>query len=179
MAIVYATSPRGACHNQSDYFLADIGQVDASLGLEFFDRHAGAEKAANVARHQDWRTVSNALVICLFANQPVETVVGLVNAACGYDLDVPGLLLAGERGWNIKRAINNRLGLTRLNDRLPKALLEPLADGPVAGFVPPLEAMLEAYYAARGWDPLTGKPSREKLVSLGLEDAAEDLWGPE
>jgi aldehyde:ferredoxin oxidoreductase len=147
--------------------------------LQFFSKGAGAEKAANVARHQDWRTVSNALVICLFANQPVETVVGLVNAACGYDLDVPGLLLAGERGWNIKRAINNRMGLTRLNDRLPKALLEPLPDGPVAGFVPPLEAMLEAYYAARGWDPLTGKPFREKLVSLGLEDAAKDLWGPE
>jgi aldehyde:ferredoxin oxidoreductase len=179
MALVYATSPRGADHNQSDYFFVDWGQVEPSLGLQFFSKGAGAEKAANVARHQDWRTVSNALVICLFANQPVETVVGLVNAACGYDLDVPGLLLAGERGWNIKRAVNNRLGLTRLNDRLPKALLEPLPDGPVAGYVPPLEAMLEAYYAARGWDPLTGKPSREKLVSIGLEAAAEDLWGPE
>ncbi len=85
MAIVYATSPRGACHNQSDYFLADIGQVDASLGLEFFDRHAGAEKAANVARHQDFRTVNNSLVLCMFANVPPETMVDLVNAACGYN----------------------------------------------------------------------------------------------
>ena len=179
MALVYATSPRGADHNQSDYFFVDWGQVEPSLGLQYFSKGAGAEKAANVARHQDWRTVSNALVICLFANQPVETVVGLVNAACGYDLDVAGLLLAGERGWNIKRAINNRMGLTRANDRLPKALLEPLADGPVAGYVPPLAAMLEAYYAARGWDPLTGKPSRGKLVALGLDTVAEDLWGPE
>ena len=28
MAIVYATSPRGACHNQSDYFLVEIGQTE-------------------------------------------------------------------------------------------------------------------------------------------------------
>ena len=28
MALVYATSPRGACHNQSDYFIADMGQVE-------------------------------------------------------------------------------------------------------------------------------------------------------
>ncbi len=52
MALVYATSPRGACHNQSDYFLVDFGQVEASLGMQLFDRHAGAEKAANVAIHQ-------------------------------------------------------------------------------------------------------------------------------
>ncbi|MCI0521097.1 MAG: aldehyde ferredoxin oxidoreductase, partial [Chloroflexi bacterium] len=80
MALVYATSPRGACHNQSDYFLADIGQVEASLGMEFFDRQSGADKAANVARHQDWRTVFNSLIMCYFANVPPETVRDLVNA---------------------------------------------------------------------------------------------------
>ena len=29
----------------------------------------------------------------------------------------------------------------------------------------------------REWDWDTGKPSRGKLVSLGLADVAEDLWG--
>ena len=77
MALVYATSPRGACHNKSDYFLVDWGQADASLGLQFFERHAGAEKAANVAHHQDWRCVCDALVLCLFGNVPVEMVVAL------------------------------------------------------------------------------------------------------
>ena len=177
MALVYATSPRGADHNQSDYFFVDWGQAEASLGLEYYSKNAGAEKSANVARHQDWRTVSDALVMCLFANVPVETVTALVNLACGYDLDVEALLRAGERGWNVKRAVNNRLGLTRASDKLPKALLEPYPNGPVAGYVPPLQEMLEAYYAARGWDPLTGKPTRAKLLSLGLEDIAADLWG--
>src|SRR5688500_19210984 len=40
---------------------------------------------------------------------------------------------------NLKRAINNRMGLTRSNDKLPKALLEPFPDGGSAGFVPDLE----------------------------------------
>ncbi|MFH1909429.1 MAG: aldehyde ferredoxin oxidoreductase family protein [Chloroflexota bacterium] len=176
MALVYATSPRGACHNQSDYFFVDWGQADESLGLKLYSRHAGAEKAANVARHQDWRTVFNALVMCFFANVPGETVVELINAACGLDWSVEDMLRCGERGWNLKRAINNRLGLTRANDKLPKALLEPLCDGGAAGYVPPIEEMLEAYYAARGWDPETGRPSKEKLLALGLADVANDLW---
>jgi aldehyde:ferredoxin oxidoreductase len=176
MALVYATGPRGACHNQSDYYFVDMGQADADLGLEFRERQGGAEKAANVARHQDWRTVFNSLVMCILANVPAGTVAGLVNAACGLDWGVDDLLRAGERGWNMKRAINNRLGLTRANDKLPKALLEPYPDGGAAGYVPPLDEMLAAYYAARGWDPKTGKPAKEKLLALGLADVSNDLW---
>jgi aldehyde:ferredoxin oxidoreductase len=177
MALVYATSPRGACHNKSDYFFVDMGQADSSLKMEMFDRHLGAEKAANVAHHQDWRSACDSLVMCLFGNIAPEMVVALVNAACNYDYDVNGLLRCGERGWTLKRAINNRMGLTRLNDKLPKALLEPLADGPAAGYVPPLDEMLAAYYVARGWDPETGKPTREKLAALGMQAVADDLWG--
>jgi len=171
MALVYATSPRGACHNQSDYFLVDIGQAEASLGMDYFDRQAGAEKAANVARHQDWRTLCNALVLCFFANVPPETVLALVNAACGLDWDLERLQRAGERGWNLKRVINHRLGLRRENDTLPRALLEPYRDSPpgAVGYVPEFAAMLRAYYQARGWEARSGKPSAAKLKELGLD----------
>jgi aldehyde:ferredoxin oxidoreductase len=175
MAIVYATSPRGACHNQSDYFLVDIGQADASIGLEFYDRQVGAEKAANVARHQDFRTVNNALVLCMFANVAPETMLHLVNAQMGYDWTLDDLLRCGERAWNLKRLINIKLGLTRANDTLPKPLLKAYADGGAAGYVIPFDAMMDAYYDARGWEKETGKPMKERLVALGLEDAAEDL----
>jgi len=174
IALAYATSPRGACHNKSDYFFVDWGQADSSLGLEFFDKHAGAEKSANVARHQNWRSACDSLVMCIFGNLAPEMVARLVNAACGYDLSVDDMLTCGERGWNLKRIINHRLGLTRLNDKLPKALLEPLVDGPVAGFVPDLGSMLQAYYSARGWDPKTGKPTSIKLAELALEWAVQD-----
>jgi aldehyde:ferredoxin oxidoreductase len=177
MALVYATSPRGACHNQSDYFFVDWGHANEELGIDYIPRHAGAEKAANVARHQDWRTVYNALVMCIFANVSPQTQVDLINAACSFEWDVEEMMRCGERGWNLKRAINHRLGLTRENDKLPKTLLEPLEEGGAEGYVIPFDEMIKAYYGARGWDPGTGRPTREKLASLGLEDVAKDLWG--
>jgi aldehyde:ferredoxin oxidoreductase len=176
MAISYATSPRGACHNQSDYFFVDWGHSHEELGIEFFSRHAQAEKAANVARHQDWRTMFNALVMCIFANVEPEMQVKLVNAACGLDWSVEDMMKFGERSWNLKRAINNRLGLTAQHDKLPKALLTPLSDGGSAGFVPEIKEMLTAYYRHRGWDEATGRPTRGKLIELGMEDVARDLW---
>jgi aldehyde:ferredoxin oxidoreductase len=178
LALVYATSPRGACHNQSDYFMVDMGQVLLELGMKAMDRQGGAEKAQNVAIHQDWRTVNNSLVMCVFANAPVKIVLDLVNAACGLNWQLADLMRSGERGWNLKRGINNRLGLTRKNDKLPKAFLQPYADHPAGadGYAPDFEHMLEAYYEVRGWDPETGYPRKEKLFSLGLEWLAEDLW---
>jgi aldehyde:ferredoxin oxidoreductase len=80
----------------------------------------------------------------------------------------------GERGWNLKRLINLRLGLNRADDRLPKPLLTPFTDDP-EGFVPDFQAMLEAYYQARGWDQSTGFPGYQKLKQLGLEWAAQTI----
>ena len=177
MALSYATSPRGACHNQSDYFFVDWGHTQESLGITYFDRHAQAEKAANVAKHQDWRTIFNAIVMCIFANVEPELQVKLINAACGLDWTIEDMMKCGERAWNLKRAINNRMGLTRINDKLPKALLEPFPDGGSVGFALDFDDMLDAYYQARSWDLETGKPLREKLSELGLDDVARDLWG--
>ena len=170
IALVYATSPRGACHNQSDYFLSDLfGQTEESLGMKFYNRQAGAEKAANVVIHQNWRTVFNTLVMCIFANVDPLAVLDLVNAASGQNYSIESLLQVGERGWNLKRSINNRLGLSRKNDTLPKAMLKPYSDGGSAGYVIPFTEMMDAYYKARGWDTNTGYPRNDKLKSLGLD----------
>jgi aldehyde:ferredoxin oxidoreductase len=170
MALVYATSPRGACHNQSDYFLADIyGKVETRLGMRFMKRHVGAEKAENVAIHQNWRTVFNSLVMCFFANVGPLQILDLVNSATGFEYDLMELLQVGERGWNLKRVINNRLGLNGSNDKLPKSLLKAYADGGSAGYQIPFNEMIQAYYQVRGWNPDTGYPNHEKLTELDLE----------
>ena len=80
MALSYATSPRGACHNQSDYFKVDWGDAIPEIGIDFIDRHAGAEKAANVMHHQDWRTIFNSLTVCIFATVAPDKLAALVNA---------------------------------------------------------------------------------------------------
>jgi aldehyde:ferredoxin oxidoreductase len=180
MALVYATSPRGACHNQSDYFFVDIGQFESSIGLEVFDRQGGAEKAANVAIHQNWRTVTNSLVMCLFANLPPNTILGMLQSSdeAFSGVDLASVLKCGERGWNLKRVINNRLGLRSINDSLPAVFQKPYEDFPEGadGYVPDFPAMITEYYRVRGWDPKTGFPLPEKLHELGLEWASGDLW---
>ena len=109
--------------------------------------------------------------MCLFSNVSPRFVTKLINAGCGLDWTLEDMLQCGERGWNLKRVINNRLGLTRKNDKLPKAFLEPFQDDADGGrgFVPNIDAMLKAYYEVRGWDCDIGFPTREKLISLGLE----------
>ncbi len=174
MALVHATSPRGACHNQSDYYLVEVGQVYSSLGMTYYPPRSGAEKVINVVRHQDWRTIFNSLVICIFANLPPEVLVELVNAGVGAEFSVEEMLQIGERGWNLKRVINNRLGLTRKNDKLPKGLLVPYEDDPT-GYVPDFTVMLEAYYNIRDWDAKSGYPRPEKLSALKLDWVLSDL----
>ena len=36
--------------------------------------------------------------------------------------------------------------------------------------------MLREYYAYRAWDWETGRPSKEKLLELGMNQVAEDLY---
>jgi len=176
MALVYATSPRGACHNQGDMYVVELGRDMPELGIVLTDRFESSGKALATARCQNWRTFYNALIMCIFSNPSPEHVVGLLSAATGWEVDLEEAMRIGERGWNLKRVINNRLGLTRANDRLPKALLTPLPDGGAEGQVPDLELMLQEYYAVRGWDPATGRPTVEKLRELGLDDLVPDLW---
>ena len=178
MALVYATSPRGACHNQSDYFMVDIWKPEPSIGIESYNRLGGAEKAANVAFHQDWRTICNSLVLCIFANLEPDIILPLINSACGVNWTLADMIQAGDRAWNLKRVINNRFGLTRANDKLPKTLLQPYADEVDQGsaFIVDFPAMLEAYYRARDWDTVTGYPKPLKLIELNLDFTIPDLY---
>ncbi len=169
MAIVYATSPRGACHNQGDYFMVEMGNSMAELDLPMTERSRDEGKAGFVARHQDWRTVSNSLVACFYAATPPSIYVELLRDATGEPWTLEEMMLAGERAWNLKRLFNLRLGWTRAQEKLPRLLLQPLPEGGQEGHVPDMDVLLGDYYTARGWDPATGGPTAAKLKALGLD----------
>lgn len=59
---------------------------------------------------------------------------------------------------------------------MPKIAIQPLTEGSTAGKTPDMEAMLKEYYEKRKWDWETGKPTREKLDELGLQDAADSMY---
>ncbi|MGA2110521.1 MAG: aldehyde ferredoxin oxidoreductase family protein [Anaerolineales bacterium] len=177
MALVYSTSPRGACHNQGQYTDVEVGNTVEELGIEFLSPRQIEGKAKNVARHQDWTTVLNSLVMCIFAIVPPGQVLQLTRAATGWEGNLDDFMRAGERGWNLKRAINCRLGLTPTTCRLPVEFSRPLPDGGAAGYVPDFDQLVSDYNEVRGWDPSTGKPLADTLRRLGLAEAAADLWG--
>ena len=95
----------------------------------------------------------------------------MVRAVTGWDMTVEELERAGERIVNLERLFNVREGVRRAQDTLPwRVMHEPIPEGPSAGaYCPPdeLSAMLDAYYALRGWDA-EGVPTRERLEALGL-----------
>ncbi|MGB9880637.1 MAG: aldehyde ferredoxin oxidoreductase family protein [Anaerolineae bacterium] len=173
MALVYATSPRGACHTQGDMFLVDLGAPVPELDIQIGNRlESSEEKALMTARVMNWRTLYGSLVMCIFGNPQVRHILDMLSGATGWDLDLGDLLPLGERIFNLKRLLNGKLGLTTENDRLPKLLLQPLPGDAVETQVPDMDVLLPAYYRVRGWDPQTGMPTPAKLRELGLEDLA-------
>lgn len=169
MALTYATSPRPGCHMQGDMYMLDSGDEVPEWGMTATarDDHSPG-KARTAALRQDWRCVTNALIQCHLVHPPLELVLAMLNAAAGWDMDAGELHQCGERIFNLKRLLNLRWGLTPAHDRLPKLLLQPLAEGGAAGMVPDMDTLLPAYYAVRGWDPQAGGPTPAKRAELGL-----------
>lgn len=106
--------------------------------------------------------------LCLNSEEWVK----LVEHCLGRPFNYEDLAKTGEITYNLARLFSVREGLSRKDDALPRRLLEqPLPEGPAEGKVNEnLEAMLDRYYELRGWDKRTGRPTKEKLIKLGLQD---------
>jgi aldehyde:ferredoxin oxidoreductase len=170
MAVTYALSPRGACHMQGDVYSVDTGQgPPVELGVLPGDRFEATEEKGRVAaRQQAWRNLYNAINLCQFQNPGVGRLLAALNGATGWGLEAEDLMTLGKRIVTLKRLLNLRRGLTRADDRLPDLLLKPLDDGGTEGTIPDMDVLMAGAYAEYGWDPETGKPSRETLEELGL-----------
>jgi aldehyde:ferredoxin oxidoreductase len=175
LAVSYAVSPRGACHNFSVIYLVEMGQILPELGLVSADRMSDDGKAELAFNSENFRAVYSVMQMCMFANPPVEDIVSMLSLCTGQKLAPQDLLKIGERIIMAKRVMNLRLGLTPRDDTLPKHALKPLAEGPTGGKVPDLSRQLKEYYALRGWDPITGHPSQERLRALGVESLSAYL----
>src|SRR5207253_9405924 len=97
----------------------------------------------------------------------------LLGRVTGWDVTAEELRHAARRIVTAKKLYNLREGWTPAEDTLPRRFLsEGLPAGAGADAVLPherLQAMIQAYYAARGWEPEGQVP--EKLVrELQLTD---------
>jgi aldehyde:ferredoxin oxidoreductase len=107
----------------------------------------------------------------------------------GMEMDTAGMVTLGERVRNVERAIMVREGRRREDDTLaatcfnPDSAVKTKVPGPDGHWIEVnrtldkenWETLKDAYYAARGWDSLTGIPTRKRLEDLDLKDIADDL----
>jgi aldehyde:ferredoxin oxidoreductase len=171
MAVTYALSPCGASHMQGDMYGVDIGQCQApEIGIEPGDRfESSVEKGRTAARQQAWRNLYNALTLCQFQDIGVEKMLTALKCVTGWDLTADDLLNMGKRMVTLKRMLNIRRGITSADDQLPALLLKSFKEGGTEGNVPDMDKLLKGAYSEFGWDPSTGKPSKETIAKLGLD----------
>jgi len=149
------------------------------IGPEIFgvpqqlNRFATEGKAQWVKKLQDLFAICDSAVFCNFATFAiwVPEIVEMLNAITGWGWSPDELLKAGDRIYTLERLFISREGFGRKDDTLPRRLLEePMPEGPSKGHVVKLGAMLDEYYALRGWKD--GKPTPQKLKELGLSKYA-------
>ena len=178
MALAVAVSTRGACHLTAGIYGTEL--VGKWWRFSGVDRFSAEGKGYEVKIHEDLMTLYDMLGVCKFSRHMfyVEGFPEIVSAVTGLDTSISHLLTAGERVYNVQRCFNAREGFSRVDDTLPpRVLSQPIPKGPSKGsFVKrkELERMLDDYYQARGWSE-NGVPTKVKLVSLDLEDLADEL----
>jgi len=155
MAANYATANRGSCHLESFSYPLGYGATIKELGYDKeVNPHSNDGKAEIAVAMQNLMTVYNGLGLCKFllrADIGPELLNIWANYATGWSNSMEELMSIGERVFNLKRAYNVKLGISRKDDALPKRLLIPHKEGAAAGSSPDLERLLSEYYQIRGW----------------------------
>ena len=85
----------------------------------------------------------------------------------GMKMNFGRLLSTGERGFNLERILNVRLGLTGQEDTLPARLTEECQQPGKEHTRVPIRELKKDFYRKRGWD-MNGIPKKRTLKRLSL-----------
>jgi aldehyde:ferredoxin oxidoreductase len=141
------------------------------IGLEEdYPATASSGKARMVCICENIGQMANTACIChfVFWAMGLDNFLNGFNAVTGYDFSMEDCLAAGERAWVLKRALNNIMGVTAEDDRLPKKILTALGEGAAAGSVPDEKLMRREYYQIRGLDE-NGIPTPKLIKKTGID----------
>jgi len=174
-AIGYGCDPTPGRHNQGG------GQHPPGLDIPDVPREQMTGRGVYHKLSTNFMHSVSALGMCHFvagAYPSADQLVEALHAITGWsDLTKEELLLTGERITNVRQAFNIREGVKTpflYPDRMRG--VPPKTVGPRAGITFTHEEVYNQYLVEMDWDTKTGKPSKAKLVELGLEDIAQVLW---
>ncbi|MEU8403824.1 aldehyde ferredoxin oxidoreductase C-terminal domain-containing protein [Nonomuraea sp. NPDC048892] len=169
MALGLAVNARGADHNRSGAYEADLsGELDRLAG--------GAAHVAAAVGTEDRAAVMDSMILCKFLrgvfDDPFTEWAGLLALVTGWPVDAAELRETARRIVRAKRAFNQREGATAADDTLPARMLETpleLGSGRRAALDEDrLRSMVTGYYAARGLDE-EGRVAPADLADLLLD----------
>ena len=104
---------------------------------------------------------------CLKPPYHIHNYPKIISAASGLDVDEAGLKKIVNRSRNLHRAFNNRLGMSRVDEKPPQ-------DHWKKRYPELEEQLMDTYYKFKGWN-MNGVPTRERLEELDLAYVADDL----
>ena len=101
-----------------------------------------------------------------------------LTCVTGRPFTLDDVLTRGARIAALRTAFNHREGVRNLDFRLPDRAIgrPPLEVGPTEGRTVDVDAQVQDYLEAMGWDTTTGAPRKETLRELGLDFVARDLY---
>lgn len=123
--------------------------------------------------------VANGAGACLFGLMVGEyPLFEWINAATGWNLSTQDFVIIGERILTLRHCFNVREGIkpedTRLENRA--AGQPPVRKGPLANVILDEEKLGKRYYEKLQWDYETGRPKRERLEELSLDEVVKELY---
>jgi aldehyde:ferredoxin oxidoreductase len=147
MGLAYATSDRGACHLRATFYKSELsGQIDP-------DRIKG--KAKLFVDYEDKMTLFDALILCRFYRDLItwKDLQEIIKSTCNLSLKKKELKAMASGIANLARAFNQREGMTKKEDKLPRRFFREVLQETGKTIQPKdLEVMLKEYYQLRGWD---------------------------
>jgi aldehyde:ferredoxin oxidoreductase len=125
--------------------------------------------------------VYNAAGICMIVIGDgyghINDLIEAFQTITGWDIDMDEIQKTGQRIVTMRQAFNAREGIKtpwKFPDRMMG--IPPKTEGPRAGITINADEHFNEYYQELGWDIKTGKPGKETLLELGLDDVAKVLW---
>jgi aldehyde:ferredoxin oxidoreductase len=183
----------GAASGIANHF--DVPSGDMRLNASTGDTQ-GTKMVYERAEHlaawvQNSQSLKNSLPFCEYASMPnsyyhppkmdikiFES--SILSAVTGIDYDVDQLWEAGERIWNLRRAIMvHREDRQRKDDTISPLWFERTVANSQSLSAPldrkKWEELITRYYELRGWETKSGRPTRARLEALGMRAVADKL----
>ena len=187
----FAVSARGGDHLKAMPFTNFAFGTPHAMGYMFgkssdpreYDMKSPVAKGRYVWWHENYKTLSDCLGICIFplinlflvGEAQVGDLLEVFNTACGTSLTKEEFWLSSERVYQVMKLFNTMLGISRKDDKLPERHTDDAAECfPYHEIDLDNPGMLDEYYRYRGYSK-DGLPTYDRLREVELDEVISRL----